>query len=238
MAEKCIVLPSGEALKTYTKKEGLFTSSLPQRLLNNEKARKHLLGTPCSPNGQWNTSTPFSVPPSHVTSLLCAARRPTAGGISCEQSVNNIRVKDGDISSRNTNNDTRKFSAQHYIIINMTVLSSRAIAPLHCLGVLHLDEDGTYMTVAMFVFASAGGCAVPSARGFCDVMLQLATTGQKPVPAFQMNIKASKTFKVPPSQKLCCRTQCTVRGTNSISSSLKRQLRGRSEFNGVFFPPH
>lgn len=93
MAEKCIVLPSGEALKTYTKKEGLFTSSLPQRLLNKEKARKHLLGTPCTPNGQWNTSTPFSVPPSHVTSLLCAARRPTAGGISCEQSVNNIRVE-------------------------------------------------------------------------------------------------------------------------------------------------
>lgn len=188
--------------KNIHKKEGLFTSSLPQRLLNKEKARKHLLGTPCTPNGQWNTSTPFSVPPSHVTSLLCAARRPTAGGISCEQSVNNIHVKDGDISSRNTNNDTRKFSAQHYIIINMTVLSSRAIAPLHCLGVLHLDDDGTYMTVAMFVFASAGGCAVPSARGFCDVMLQLATTGQKPVPAFQMNIKASTTFKVPPKTVL------------------------------------
>lgn len=79
--------------KNIHKKEGLFTSSLPQRLLNKEKARKHLLGTPCTPNGQWNTSTPFSVPPSHVTSLLCAARRPTAGGISCEQSVNNIRVE-------------------------------------------------------------------------------------------------------------------------------------------------
>lgn len=237
MAEKCIVLPSGEALKTHKKKRVYLL---------------HLSHRDC-----WTKKRPVNIYWVHrvlqtangIPALLSRSR-PLMSLHSSVQPVG-LQLGESPVSkvwtisvwkmetSVAATQITTHGNSQLSITSSSTWPSYLVVQSPHSTvwaSSTSMTMARTWLLQCLFLRQRA----VVLCRllgGFVMWCCNWQPLDRSQFPLFKWILKLQKPLKSH-HRKNCVAEQCTVRGANSISSSLKRQLRGRSEFNGFFFPPH